>query len=259
MDGFVDTYTLIREYLKKGENEKQTLREVQELYRRYLQKLTWGIQKQDIEYVRDMTDYFEYIRSVFEKHLKQKTIDMDIAYRIGIAIGESQVGEAWVREQQDDNIFTRNMTILLSKAHIKDILMGIYNCPGIQHKNLAILADIKANYLNQLATALEEASCIRRFGNGKCTYYELTLKGRDYVRKHLVAKMESNRRNDYFGELSKFDTVSVECTENLLKRREEKLVNGKMKNSKLDKYSDRSKGNVIYFEEYIKSGEIREN
>lgn len=251
MSKFAQTYELIKEYPKTGDHGEQISELTKELYQQYLQKLTWGIQKQDIESVRAETEQFRYIRSVFESFLQKKDTETNLAYQIGIAIGESKVGDAWIRDQQEDDKFIYNMTILLSKAHIKEILLGIYNCPGIQHKNLALQADIKANYLNQLATTLENAGCIRRFGTGKCTYYELTLKGRDYVKKYLVVKREHYRKIDYLKEAEKFDTTCAEQRECPQMMWEEKLEGGNR-----DKYNSRN--NVVDISKYIKLYAARE-
>lgn len=240
MSKFAKAYMLIKEYLETGDHGEQVSEQTKELYQQYLQKLTWGIQKQDIESVRTETDQFRYIRSVFEKYLQGKDTETNIAYQVGIVIGESKVGDAWIRDQQNDSQFNYNMMILLSKAHIKEILMSIYNCPGIQHKNLAFQADIKANYLNQLATTLEKAGCIRRFGTGKCTYYELTLKGRDYVKEYLVVKRDTYRKINYLKEAEKFNTVSAEQKENSWKMWEEKLESG---------YKYKGRDNVITMKE----------
>ena len=185
-----------------------------------------GIGKQDTELVREETEKYEYIKSIYEKYLKTETLAMNIAYIMGIAIGESNVGKAWLREQIDENKFGQNMSILLSKAHVKDIIVSIYRNPGIQHKILASQVDIKVNYLNQLASQLEMVQCIRRYGTGKCTYYELTIKGKEYVRRVIGLGNNTVRKQNFLEEISKFSVAQVTQREMRYNKREEKINEG---------------------------------
>lgn len=87
------------------------------------------------------------------------------------------------------------MMVLCAKAHVKEIVKDIYENPGIQHGVLAQLVGIRTNYLSQLAAELEEVRCLRRFGTRKCTFYELTLAGKDYARKNFSEERNFPAKN----------------------------------------------------------------
>ncbi len=260
MNDFQSVYTFIREYLKNGSNEKDLINDITELHRYYLQILMQGIGQQDTELVREETEKYEYIKSLYEKYLKTEAPAMNIAYTLGIVIGESSVGKAWIREQTDEERFEENMSILLSKAHIKDIIVSIFHNPGIQHKTLAGQADIKANYLNQLASQLEQVQCIRRYGTGKCTYYELTIKGKEYVRRIIGLGNNTVRKRNFLEEVSKFDMAPDTEGEMFYNKREKKFdeeYDYKYLREEL-KVNKRKEGNILYLSQYIRESELLE-
>lgn len=258
MNDFQSVYILIREYLKNGSHEEQLPDNIQKLYRQYLQILIQGIERQAVESVREETEKYEYIKGVYEKYLKSEKTAMDIAYRLGIAVGESKVGAAWLREQTDENTFGYNMNILLSRAHIKDIVTNIYYDPGIQHKILAGRTEIKANYLNQLASLLEKIQCIRRYGTGKCTYYELTVRGKEYVRKLLGAENERERKRNYFEELSKFNMEQEKWKRAVCKKVEKEEGYAHEDSMSKMSYHIRSENKIISFPQYTKETKLLE-
>ncbi len=260
MNDFQSVYTFIREYLKNGSNEERLKNDITEQYKYYLQILTQGMSKQDTKLVREETEKYEYIKSIYEKYLKTETEAMNIAYAIGIAIGESNVGKTWLKEQTDENRFEQNMSILLSKAHIKDIIVTIYRNPGIQHKTLAGQADIKANYLNQLASQLEQVRCVRRYGTGKCTYYELTIKGREYVRKIVGLQHETVRKQNFLEDVFRFDKIydtKGESDSNKSEKRFDEEYDYKYLRDDINT-NKRKNAKILEFSQYMKGKELLE-
>ena len=84
MNDFQSVYTFIREYLKNGSNEKDLINDITELHRYYLQILMQGIGQQDTELVREETEKYEYIKSLYEKYLKTEAPAMNIAYTLSL-------------------------------------------------------------------------------------------------------------------------------------------------------------------------------
>lgn len=260
MKDFQSVYTFIREYLKDGSHEKRLKDDISELNQYYFQILLQGIEDQDTKLLREETEKYDYLRTVYEKYLKTESPAMHIAYIMGIAIGTSNVGRAWMRGCADKNRFEQNMSILLSKAHIKDIIVAVYRNPGIQHKILAGQADIKANYLNQLASQLEQVQCIRRYGTGKCTFYELTIKGREYVKKLLGVEHETERTHNFWEEASKFDMMREAQEEMFHNKREKKFdedFDYKYLREDL-KDNKRKSAKILYISQYMREKELLE-
>lgn len=254
MGDFLDSYSLIRDYVKSGTENKELSENLRELHKSYLQILMQGMKAQSEELIRAETEKLQYIKNVYEKYLKTEDDAKNIAYLTGIVIGESKVGAAWLREQTNEEAFVQNMGILLSRAHIRDIVTSIYDTPGIQHKTLALQTGIKANYLNQLASLLEKINCIRRYGTGKCTYYELTLRGKEYVQKNIEPKKDTERKRDFLKEMSEFKEIQKENSYKIIKNRKNYFENKKIE--KKENIYDRS--NVIILETYYKRAKLLE-
>ncbi len=249
MDDFLESYTLLRDYVKGGVKNQDLSKSLEEWYRTYLQILIQGMKVQNAEPVRAETERIQYIKSIYESYLKTEDASKYIAYLVGIITGEGKVGGAWLREQTDEDVFNQNMGILLSRAHIRDIIVSIYDTPGIQHKTLAAQAGIKANYLNQLASMLEKINCIRRYGTGKCTYYELTLRGKKYVQDMIGPKKDMERKRDFLKEMSEFKKIRNEVSYKTLRNRKNYFEEGKMEK----KENNHDRNNVIRLDTYYAS------
>ncbi len=199
MKEFAERYEKILQYLKTLSGEQEASSALDEISHEYLQLLIKGVHARETKEVLEATRQMAYLKSAMERHLETKDdVYYRFLYRAGVGAGQYKTGEAWLLEQGNADSFERNMTILYGRRHIRDIVETVYANPGIQHKDLAELAGVKANYLTQLAASLTEAGCLYRYGTKKCTYYELTLQGKEYVRKNLPARKEmpEGRRGD---------------------------------------------------------------
>lgn len=176
-------YEVIQTYFKEGTKEEQTKEAILAWSMDYLQMLLSGMHRQKTEPVEEATEQIGYVKRICERYLFSRDTHTNMAYLAGVMVGEARVGSAWIREQMTKDAYHRNMKILLTKTHVKDIIETIYHRQGIQHKDLAKQVGIKPNYLSQLITQLEEVQCVRSFRTGKCTYYELTIRGNEYVKK----------------------------------------------------------------------------
>lgn len=194
----------IRSYFKEEKQEERAKESILAWSRNYLQLLLEGIHKHEAEGVAEETEQIAYVRDVCERYLKTKDVYSNLSYLAGILVGESRVGSAWLREQMSEETFRQNMRTLLSKAHIKDILRIIYYDQGIQHKKLARLAGVKTNYLSQLIAQLEQVKCVHSIRTGKCTFYELTLRGSEYAKENVITRPTAEVQRNFFAELKKY-------------------------------------------------------
>lgn len=182
-------YETIQSYFKERKKEEQTEEAILTWSMGYLQLLLSGMRQQKTEPVEEATEQIGYVKRVCERYLSSRDTYTNIAYLAGVMVGEARVGSAWIREQMMDDDYHHNMKILLTKAHVKDIIETIYHRQGIQHKDLAKQVGIKPNYLSQLIMQLEEVQCVRSFRAGKCTYYELTIRGNEYIKEESFEKL----------------------------------------------------------------------
>lgn len=182
-------YETIQSYFKEGKKEEQTKEAILTWSMDYLQLLLLGMCQQKTEPVEEATKQIGYVKRVCERYLSSRDTYTNMAYLAGVMVGEARVGSAWIREQMTEDAYHHNMKILLTKAHVKDIIETIYRRQGIQHKDLAKQVGIKPNYLSQLIMQLEEIQCVHSFRSGKCTYYELTIRGNEYVKEESFKKL----------------------------------------------------------------------
>ena len=199
MKDFNEKYTKIWEYMKNFTGEEEAFTALEELNMQYLQLLLKGIHQERTEDVLEATKQQAYIKSIVGKKLEKESAYHRIIFQAGINAGQCRIGDAWIREQNNENGFERSMTILCSKAHVRDIISIVYSNPGIQHKELAEMAGVKANYLTELVSSLVEAGCLRRYGTGKCTYYELTLQGKEFAGNNLPERRRISERRRFRG------------------------------------------------------------
>lgn len=183
-------YEVIQTYFREVEQEEQAKEAILAWSMDYLQLFLEGMRCQNTKLIEKATEQIGYVKCVCERYLSSRDTYTNMAYLAGIMVGEASVGSAWLREQMTEDVYHHNMKILLTKAHVKDIIETIYHRQGIQHKDLAKQVGIKPNYLSQLIMRLEEIQCIRSFRTGKCTYYELTIRGNEYVKKKFNNFME---------------------------------------------------------------------
>lgn len=191
MNGFSERYKKILQYLNTSSGEQEALSALGEISHEYLQLLIRGVHARETKEVLEATRQMAYLKSALERHLETKDAYHRFLYQVGVGAGQYKTGEAWLQEQGNEDGFERNMTVLYGKRHMRDIVEAVYANPGIQHKNLAELTGVKANFLTQLTASLTEAGCLYRYGTRKCTYYELTLQGKEYVRKTLSCRRET--------------------------------------------------------------------
>lgn len=179
-------YETIQSYFKEGKKEEQTKEAILVWSMEYLQLLLSGMHRQKTEPVEEVAEQISYVKRVCERYLSSRDAYTNMAYLAGVMVGEAMVGSAWIREQMTEDTYHHNMKILLTKAHVKDIIETIYHRQGIQHKDLAKQVGIKPNYLSQLIMQLEEIQCVCSFRAGKCIYYELTIRGNEYAQKEIL-------------------------------------------------------------------------
>ncbi len=185
MDNFTKEYQALYDNLRSSVNEEAVSAVLERLSQQYLKVLMKGLHEQKTEEVMEATKQMAYVRTIMKKQLDEQNAFCNMCFLAGINVGQIRVGNAWLQEQGNEKSFERNMTILCAKAHVREIVKSVYENPGIQHKILARMVGIRTNYLSQLVVSLEEAKCLRRFGTNKCTFYELTLAGKDFARKHF--------------------------------------------------------------------------
>lgn len=183
MDNFTKEYQALYDNLRSPVNEEAVSAILERLSQQYLKVLMKGLHEQKTGEVTEAAKQMAYVRTIMIKRLNEQNSFCNMCFLAGINEGQSRVGNAWLQEQGNEKSFERNMTVLCAKAHVREIVKGVYENPGIQHKNLARMVGIRTNYLSQLVVSLEEAKCLRRFGTNKCTFYELTLAGKDFARK----------------------------------------------------------------------------
>ncbi len=188
MNNFTKEYQALTDNLKPPVDEEAVSIILERLSQQYLMVLAEAFHEQETDEVVEATRQMAYIRNIMKKQLKGQNAACYMFFLAGINAGQSRAGDVWLREQMNEKSFERNMTVLCAKAHVREIVKAVYENPGIQHGILAGMAGIRANYLSQLAGSLEEAGCLRRFGTKKCTFYELTLAGKDYARKSFTEK-----------------------------------------------------------------------
>lgn len=185
MYNFTKEYQALYDNLRPSVHEGEVMPVLERLSQQYLKVLMKGFQEQETDEVTEATKQMAYVSTIVKKILSNQDAICQMFFLAGINAGQSRVGEAWLQEQGHVKSFERNMSILCAKAHVREIVKGIYENPGIQHGILAKMVGIRTNYLSQLTASLEEAKCLRRFGTKKCTFYELTLEGKEFARKNF--------------------------------------------------------------------------
>lgn len=229
MKEFTERYEDILKYLKTRFGEEEAAAAMEYISRQYLQQFMQGVHKQRTEEVMEATRQAAYIKSAVERYLETDEFYQRFLFMAGICVGQYKAGEAWLQEQGNADSFERSMVVLCARAHVRDVIEAVYANPGIQHKNLMEIVGVKANYLTQLATSLVEAGCLYRYGTKKCTYYELTLQGKDYVKRTLSSRrhvpdrrrLEEEKYEDWKEDSEKRKTYSLnpaEYPENTAKR-----------------------------------------
>lgn len=197
MYNFTKEYQVLYDNLKPSVNEGAVSAVLERLSQQYLKVLMKGLYEQETDEVTEATKQMAYVSAIMKKKLNDQSDICQMFFLAGINVGQSRVGNAWLQEQGNAKSFERNMGILCAKAHVKEIVKCIYENPGIQHGILAKMVGIRTNYLSQLTIGLEEAKCLRRFGTKKCTFYELTLSGKEFARKNFSEERYYPVRNDF--------------------------------------------------------------
>lgn len=185
MEHFAEEYRVIYDNLKIKGAEKMISDALERINQKYLETLAKGVCEQVTNEVSEATRQIAYVKAIMERQLNKQNAICRMFFQAGISVGQSKAGDVWLQEQENKKCFEKNMLTLLSKAHVKKIIKTVYESPVMQHDILAQIVGISSSRLSKIITGLEESGCLRRYGTRKNSFYELTLDGKDYVKRYL--------------------------------------------------------------------------
>ena len=137
-------------------------------------------------------DYFENSGRGIEKQLENTerfkqmslpAVNSKISYQIGFFMAILNVFELLVYRSKKRHSFEVRIKAMSEKANVNKILDYLYFNPDSQHKVIAENTQLKANYLSELMRELENAGCVERYGVGKRSFYSLSLKANEFMKK----------------------------------------------------------------------------
>lgn len=153
---------------------------------------------------------------------------------------------------QTYNIFNKIFQIELEKETIKHeirfieqqykyarkILAYLYNKDYVRHKELHEILKIPKSSLTDTLQALEEAEIIGKIKAGKCSFYDLTNEGREYIKKYYdqpgeeygnnkekdAEKAGENIELDWKQKMKKMELSNWQTSGKIYKRPDERII-----------------------------------
>lgn len=88
-------------------------------------------------------------------------------------------------EKRRRNISDTMALIEQTYTHTRKVLIYLYRHNNVQHGILVKSLNIPKSSLSDLLKVLEKAGCVERIHNGKCSFFNLTVEGRKYVKETI--------------------------------------------------------------------------
>lgn len=188
-------YKEILELLENRNDQKKLKEVLKKLSTESRTELSKKIAEHDLNGVKDYRAFYSNIELLIEGYMEEHAgEDILIAYYMGVCNGNSQLSDMWRQKVLHTEDFNRSVDMILKKAHVADILIEVKRKPGIQNKQLSEYVGVKPNYLNEIANKMESVGMISRYGTGKCTYYEITPRMKQYIEIYLE-KLSVSKKN----------------------------------------------------------------
>lgn len=130
------------------------------------------------------------------KKFASKQVDFYL-YMMGFYNATFSAYKNSISRQSEEAIFTLQMSKIINRRGIKEILQYLYCQEYVQNKNLCMEFSVAPNLLHKRLKVLIDANCVIRYSAGKYAYYSLSDFGKKYAKNILGCKEEHRADAEY--------------------------------------------------------------
>lgn len=152
-----------------------------EAYRQYVKQSDY---ENTYKLSRKLNVWAKKIRKAAMEHIES------YLYMMGFFNGVFNACKGFTGWQNEEAIFTVQMSKIIERKGMKEILRYLYQHDDVQNKKLCDVFSIAPNLLHKRLEPLITVNCVTRYSVGKYAFYSLSVFGKNYVKNILGYKKD---------------------------------------------------------------------
>lgn len=143
-----------------------------------------GFENKDLDRIEQMLNEQRRLRKVISREIRRYP-DEAVVVSCKYVQTYNLMNKMVQSEKRRRNIADTMALIEQTYTHTRKVLIYLYRHTNVQHGVLVKALNIPKSSLSDLLKVLEKAGCVERIQNGKCSFFNLTVEGRKYVKETI--------------------------------------------------------------------------